>query len=589
VKRPIRSIQSIAPAFAIIATGALFWPVVWKYALAYPTTAATSVLAWCCLSYALVVFSRLANGIPEDSANTDDRACPRAVFEAADAAVSAPDPTAALGEMCRLAVREEAATFAGVCLLDRPTGALRLAASCPRGVTSDDSGSVLWEFSEIPQISACLHSGEVSVLPREAIPVEMSSLAGAKTKFFLLRPMRDAIGLHGVFVAGLTDELSADDSRRDLLGALMDLATCASATNTQKSTCAAGVEALRVLSGDLSCLGPHAALSDIRRSVVNTAGPALRGGAVALFMIDPFTGGTESEHTDTLPREVESAFIQEYSDLVVDPSLSGTRAIEVSACSEESRRVYDHYGIQSLVVATIRSEVGATGALVAFRPGGIWAMEGDRRLIEAIAIQATNAISYAFAIEQSRGFLDDLAGANQQLSLQATTDGLTGLANHRMLQQRLAELCKAGKKRTDRGFFLIMADVDNFKHYNDTYGHPEGDIVLRRVADRLAESIGEGDLAARYGGEEFAVIVRGKTYDECVTLAESARASIQFSDYPNGGVTVSMGIAGYPLDGETPGEIIECADRALYQAKADGRNRVVVWQHGEGYISEEAA
>ena len=161
--------------------------------------------------------------------------------------------------------------------------------------------------------------------------------------------------------------------------------------------------------------------------------------------------------------------------------------------------------------------------------------------------------------------------ALQKLSV---TDGLTGLYNRR----RLMETLDAEAERSQRGagpFTVLMADVDHFKKYNDTHGHQAGDEVLTRVAAILKEVTRQVDCAARYGGEEFVVLLPQTPMEGAAEVAERLRDRVRAAGAKSGEpVTVSVGVAEFPKNGDTPQAIIAAADAALYRAKADGRDRV---------------
>ncbi|MEL6544445.1 MAG: GGDEF domain-containing protein, partial [Myxococcota bacterium] len=162
-----------------------------------------------------------------------------------------------------------------------------------------------------------------------------------------------------------------------------------------------------------------------------------------------------------------------------------------------------------------------------------------------------------------------------------TTDGLTGLTNHRQFQLAFDEML-ARSQRYGRKMSLILTDIDHFKSINDTYGHPVGDLVLKRVARLLEEGARKTDVVARYGGEEFAVLMEETDTDDAYSIAERIRESIQAETFrsENGSFqcTLSLGVTTYPEDGATKAEIIERADQNLYEAKHGGRNRTVVSQ-----------
>lgn len=159
----------------------------------------------------------------------------------------------------------------------------------------------------------------------------------------------------------------------------------------------------------------------------------------------------------------------------------------------------------------------------------------------------------------------------------ASKDSLTGLHLNRCFQERLGEeILRARYGHTP--FSLVLLDVDYFKRYNDEYGHAAGDLVLRHIAALISGCVGKGDLAARYGGEEFALILPNRPKREAVHLAESLRTQIEQNKFylrrVENRVTASLGVAGFPEDGQIKEELIRQADKNLYEAKRLGRNRV---------------
>ena len=166
----------------------------------------------------------------------------------------------------------------------------------------------------------------------------------------------------------------------------------------------------------------------------------------------------------------------------------------------------------------------------------------------------------------------------QVLEEQATTDGLTGLVNHRTFQERFTTMLGRAE-RHDLAVSLLLTDIDHFKKINDTYGHPTGDEVLRRVAAILKASARKIDIVARYGGEEFALVLEGTDRAGAVQLAERIRQEVEQQSFPSTKgsfkATLSIGIAGYPYDARDKPELIARADQALYSAKHGGRNRTV--------------
>lgn len=173
----------------------------------------------------------------------------------------------------------------------------------------------------------------------------------------------------------------------------------------------------------------------------------------------------------------------------------------------------------------------------------------------------------------------ELNEANENLHVLATTDGLTGAYNQRYFYERLeTELERA--LRYSHPLPLLIADIDDFKHYNDKHGHLAGDKVLRDVAECFRKGIRNVDIFARYGGEEFAVLMPEADPNEAEIIADRVRGIIESEPFPNmasqplGKITVSIGIASYSHDSDTPENLVMKADKAMYRAKSLGKNRV---------------
>lgn len=163
----------------------------------------------------------------------------------------------------------------------------------------------------------------------------------------------------------------------------------------------------------------------------------------------------------------------------------------------------------------------------------------------------------------------------------ATTDGLTGLKNRRVFQERLTEMLRRAE-RVPGKVTLILSDIDFFKKINDTYGHLIGDQVLRRVAQVVHASARTIDVAARYGGEEFAVLLDGTDLAGGKLFAERVRQEVQKlvlqSDKGPFACTLSLGVATFPDDATEGRLLVECADQALYHAKRQGRNQSIAFR-----------
>ncbi|BCW95950.1 MAG: diguanylate cyclase [Fimbriimonadales bacterium] len=170
----------------------------------------------------------------------------------------------------------------------------------------------------------------------------------------------------------------------------------------------------------------------------------------------------------------------------------------------------------------------------------------------------------------------ELTEANRALAQAAVTDGLTGLKNHRAFQEALHSAVQMAE-RFQQPLALIMLDLDHFKQFNDTFGHPAGDELLRQAAQVLRESARIYDVAARYGGEEFALLLPNTTLAQAIQVAERLRQQIRAIENPHASISASLGVATY-RHGSPPATLVYEADAALYRAKRNGRNQVCVYQ-----------
>ena len=157
-------------------------------------------------------------------------------------------------------------------------------------------------------------------------------------------------------------------------------------------------------------------------------------------------------------------------------------------------------------------------------------------------------------------------------------DPLTGLLNRRYMEESLErELHRARRREFTLG--VVMLDVDHFKRFNDTFGHEAGDLVLRELGQFLRQNVRDSDIACRFGGEEFTLILPEASPGALLQRLEQLRAGVaglqvMHQGQPLGPITVSLGVATYPEHGETVESLLQGADRALYRAKREGRNRV---------------
>lgn len=218
---------------------------------------------------------------------------------------------------------------------------------------------------------------------------------------------------------------------------------------------------------------------------------------------------------------------------------------------------------RSLLVP-LRQEKAAFGCLVAHLERDLARQEQDtvRQAVAQVLPCLANALAYA------------------RLKRKADLDGLTGLFNRRSFDARLAMELKRHMRHRE-SFSLVLADLDDFKAVNDTFGHQAGDAALKLVAQILGSDLRDTDMVARYGGEEFALILPHTGQTQAWMLAERLRREVAGARLRHGGrdvsLSMSVGVAGFaPGEAVTEAALIQAADKALYEAKAAGKNRVVV-------------
>ena len=227
----------------------------------------------------------------------------------------------------------------------------------------------------------------------------------------------------------------------------------------------------------------------------------------------------------------------------------------------------DEFGVWITGLAPVRDGKGRIVAAVsadlpALPPTQSEALRGDGRQTFASMLQTA-------AVRLSRAEID------------AITDALTGLYNHRYLHERLSEEIKRSREH-ERPLSVLFCDLDHFKGYNDTNGHSAGDAVLREVAHVIEQSVRNIDIAGRYGGEEFVVLLVETGREAALAVAERIRERISAAGFTANGVplTVSIGVAGFPDDADRREDLLNKADWAMYLAKRRGRDQVAAFSEG---------
>jgi diguanylate cyclase (GGDEF)-like protein len=304
---------------------------------------------------------------------------------------------------------------------------------------------------------------------------------------------------------------------------------------------------------------------------------------------DQATESVSSAAADGLTRTVSFTRIPGTGSRLV---VSVDEAKVAASTNREIRTAYLQLGLVCLFVllgALIAAEkliikpIGMIAEMTIRFGQGDWSARAARSRLPAEFIplaRAFNAMAAQLAQRER-----ELIATNDRLTVMASIDMLSGLANRRGFQSRLDFEWMKAQQQNDRDLSLLMIDVDHFKLFNDTYGHPEGDACLSRLGETLAgiaaENIG---FAGRYGGEEFCLLLPNTDISRAVQIGETVRMAVLALAMPHctsshQTVTVSVGVAcTRPNGAQRPGDLIEAADAALYAAKRRGRNAVV--EHG---------
>jgi diguanylate cyclase (GGDEF)-like protein len=252
---------------------------------------------------------------------------------------------------------------------------------------------------------------------------------------------------------------------------------------------------------------------------------------------------------------------------------------------EACRRI----GVRSMIVVPLKVGQEVPGVLKVMPTEADGFRDGDIQTLELMAGFLSTALDRAAKFAENKRLLEQLsdysivleckmleaAEANVRLGVVAATDGMTGVKNHGAFQDRLKEEIYRAR-RYGSSLSLVLLDVDKFKSYNDEFGHPAGDAALSEVAGLLTRTVRECDLVARYGGEEFVLVLPETPGLSALRTAERCRVAIEENPWPKRPVTASFGIASISDGIEDPAALIAAADRALYAAKAAGRNRSIL-------------
>ncbi len=252
-------------------------------------------------------------------------------------------------------------------------------------------------------------------------------------------------------------------------------------------------------------------------------------------------------------------------DIIEDIILQGNSALINNLANFPRYRSFAEKGYRSLLIAPLKAREESIGLISALAREERNFTGRDLDLLTMIAAQASLIVENAHLLEKTKAL--------------SITDGLTNLFNRRHFQETImAELKEA--KNNNFPLSLAMADIDYFKNYNDLNGHPAGDEVLRQIAKILMRGTKGSDTVARYGGEEFVLILPNTTKENALLVCQRLNKNVRNykfereKEQPNKDLTISMGVASFPLDAPDAETLIKKADLALYQSKEKGRDLV---------------
>ncbi len=325
---------------------------------------------------------------------------------------------------------------------------------------------------------------------------------------------------------------------------------------------------------DGSSLCPDLAQGPRRRVLVVDDDESLRS-LLALILEDAnFEVTTAANGEEALKFFEANPFPVLISDVIM-PGVSGMELLErVKSLQPETE------------VVIMTSQTDLTPSIKALRSGAFDYLGKPFDDLDIVPIVAERAFDNYCRISENHRLIAELERKNKGMTLAnkalqdlVIRDGLTGLYNHSYFKEAL-EIEIVRSKRYNRQFSVLFMDLDNFKNYNDTCGHPEGDRLLHTLSEIITDRLRKSDILARYGGEEFTAILPELSKQKSLEVADEIRQMVEQYPFagretqPGGKVTITIGLASYPEDGTEVATLINSADQALYRGKHQGRNRV---------------
>ncbi|OGI55523.1 MAG: hypothetical protein A3E57_08985 [Candidatus Muproteobacteria bacterium RIFCSPHIGHO2_12_FULL_60_33] len=425
-------------------------------------------------------------------------------------------------------------------------------------------GTVLLGYDETPareQVGLVYRRGAYLALAYVLLTLGMAVLVGLK----LTRPLRCLIEAAGAIAAGAYDR-RVDLRSRDEIGELGVTFNRMAAAVSDKTARIAALNDTAVKITSVRSL--QEMLDEILRR-----GAALTGAqAACIAFYNQETGLFDKWVTQGLSDHFVKNMAFRQGGLADEAYVMAAGTYVLSNDQPETKhklsRLMHAEGIQSFICLPLMSHAERLGVIYFYRKDRDYFLPDEIEILTTFASLAAGAIANIRLQEQTR----DLA----------VTDKLTGLHNRRLFDERIQEEIRRATRYV-KPLSLLMIDIDNFKHINDTHGHAAGDVVLQSLGRLLPRLLREVDLPARYGGEEFTVILPETDFVGARLVGERIRRAIagERVTLPGGGeisFTASVGVACFPVCGNKAGSFIEHADQALYTAKQEGKNRVCLYR-----------
>src|SRR6266487_343105 len=328
----------------------------------------------------------------------------------------------------------------------------------------------------------------------------------------------------------------------------------------------------------LGALSAKVDLSALHRLLRRFAGSGAQSGQVYLIIADgrPIVG-SRSEPAALMHRSLDAAVFRRL--LEREGATQEYRGLEGQEVVGAAQQVLRLRNVTVLIVAALLIVVGLFAyflGLLITRPLGrltgaaVKVAGGDLD----VQLPVVGGGELKYVTEVFNDMVARLRESRKELERLSVTDDLTGLYNRRYLMEALANEVRRSR-RLEHPCALLMADVDHFKEYNDAYGHLAGDEALTHIAAVLRDTTRDVDCAARYGGEEFVVLMPETKASGAIEMAQRIRTLLAADERVGGELSISIGVAQFPEDGDAPEALLARADAALYRAKREGRDRVL--------------